>query len=59
MAGIRTTKVDHFAVTVDCGSLIFTTVVSEMTFHQPCLGVMRIYIQNAVNEDLRNFPSFF
>jgi hypothetical protein len=59
MDRIRTTNIDDFAVTVNGRLLIFTTVMSEMTFHQPCLGMMRINLENTINEDLGDFPSFF
>jgi len=59
MAGIRAAKVDDFSITVDGSLLILATVMSQMTFHQPCFGVMRIHIQNAINENLSDFPSFF
>jgi hypothetical protein len=59
MTGIRAAEVDHFAVTVDSSLLIFATVMSEMTLHQPRLRMMRIDVQNTIDEYLGNFPSFF
>lgn len=59
MTGTRTTKCNDFSVTVDGCLLIFATVMAEMAFHEPCLGVMRIDVQNAVDEYLGNFPPFF
>lgn len=59
MTGIRTAESDHFAVAVDCSLLIFATVMSEMTLHQPGLGMMRIDIQDTVDEDLSDLPTFF
>ena len=59
MGRIPATKVNDFSVAVDGSLLIFTTVVSEMPFHQPRLGVMRIDIQNTVEKYLGNFPTFF
>jgi hypothetical protein len=59
MNRIWTTKVDNFAVTVDCSLFIFATVMPEMTFHQPGLSMVRIDLQYAVNKDLGNLPTFF
>ena len=59
MRGIPATKVEYFTVTVDRRLLIFPTVMSEMSFHQPGLGVVWINFQYAVNEDLGDFPSLF
>ena len=59
MSGIRPTKIQHFAVTVDSHLLIFTTVMSEMALHQPCFSMVGIYVQNMINKDLCNFPTFF
>ena len=52
-------KIDYFAVTVNCSSFIFTTVMSEVTLHQPCLGMMWIDLQNSVDKYFGNFPPFF
>ena len=59
MTRLRTTKIQHFAVAVDSRQLIFTTVMSEMTFHQPCLSMMWIYLQYSINKDFCDFPPFF
>ena len=59
MVGFLTAKVDDFAVTVDCSLLIFATMRSQVTLHQPCLGMIRIDIEYSVDENLGNFPSFF
>ena len=59
MHRIRTAKIDDFSVAVDGCSFIFTAVVSKMTFHQPCLGMVWIDLQNAIDKYLGNFPTFF
>jgi hypothetical protein len=59
MAGILTAKVDDFAVTVDGGLFIFTTMMPQMTLHEPGLSMMGINLENTVDEYLRDFPSFF
>jgi hypothetical protein len=53
------TKIDDFAVTVDCRLFIFTTMMPQMTFHEPGLGMAWIDFQNPIDEYLCNFPSFF
>jgi len=59
MVGFTATKIDDFTVTVDCSLLIFTTMMSQMTFHQPCFRVIRVNVQYSVDEDFGDFPSFF
>jgi hypothetical protein len=59
MPGIRTAEIDDFAVAVDGGLFILSTMVSEMTFHEPRFCVVWINLENTVDEYLRNFPSFF
>ena len=58
MNRICSAKVDDFAVTVDRSLFIFTTVMSKMTFHQPRLGMVWIYLQDAIDKYLGNFPTF-
>ncbi len=59
MHGIWAAKNDDFAVTVNSGPVIFATVVPEMTLHQPCLGIVWIDVQDTIDKDLGDFPSFF
>jgi len=59
MHRIWATKIDNFSVTVDCRPFIFTTVMSEMTLHQPRLGMMWINVQDAIDKYLGDFPPFF
>jgi hypothetical protein len=59
MRRIRAAKIDDFTVTVDRGLFIFTAVMSEVTLHQPRLGTVWINLQDTVNENLGNFPTFF
>ena len=59
MSRIWAAEIDHFAVAVDCSLLIFATVMPKMTLHQPRLGMMRIDVQNAIDEYLGDFPTFF
>ena len=59
MTGILTTEIDVFAVTVDRSLFIFTTMMPQMTLHEPGLGMVGIDLQNTIDEYLRNLPSFF
>jgi hypothetical protein len=59
MYGIWAAKSDDFAITVHRGSLIFATMMSDMTLHQPRLGMLRINLQDTIDKDFRNFPPFF
>lgn len=56
---ILATKVDDFAVAVDRSLFIFAAVMPQMTLHEPRFGMMGINLQNTIDENLRNFPSFF
>jgi hypothetical protein len=59
MTRIRSAKSDDFSVTVNGGLLIFTTVMSKMSFHEPRLGVTRIDVENAVDKNFCDLPTFF
>ena len=59
MTRIKTAEGDDFSVTVDSSFIIFSTVMSEMAFHEPRLGMMRIDGQNSIDEYLSDFPPFF
>ena len=59
MYGIWAAKSDDFAITVDRSSFIFSTMMSDVTLHQPRLGMVRINLQDTIDKDLRNFPPFF
>jgi len=58
MYRIMAAKSDDFAITIDGGLLIISTVLAEVSLHQPGFGVVRIYLQDSVEEDLGNIPSF-
>ena len=38
---------------------IFSAMLSKMTLHQPGLGMVWIYAENSIEEDLCNVPSLF
>ena len=58
MYRIVTAKSDDFAITIDGSLLIFSTVLTEVPFHQPCFCVVGIYLQDSIEEDLGHIPSF-
>lgn len=59
MDRVRTAKVDYFAIAIDGGLIILATVMAEVTFHQPRLCMMRINLQNTIDKDFGDLPSFF
>ena len=59
MHRVMTAKSDDFAITIDCSLLIFSTVMTEVPLHQPGFCVAWVYLQDSVEEDLGNIPSFF
>lgn len=59
MIQIVSTKCDHSAIAPDGFLLVHCTVVPQMTLHQPCLGVARIYVENSIQKNLCDLPSFF
>jgi len=59
MGRVIAAKIDHFSKTIDRSSFILTTVMPQMTFHQPRFGVLGIDFQNTIEKNLRNIPAFF
>jgi hypothetical protein len=59
MGNILATKIDDFAVALDRGVIVFTTILAYETFHQPRFGELGRNVQNSVEKDLRHFPPFF
>jgi hypothetical protein len=55
---VMTAKIDDFAITIDSRLLILSTVLTEVPLHQPGFCVLWIYLQNLVEKDLGNIPSF-
>jgi hypothetical protein len=55
---VMTTKIDDFAITIDSRLLILSTVLTEVSLHQPGFCVPWIYLQNLVEKDFGNIPSF-
>jgi len=56
---VMTAKSDDFAITIDRRLLIFSTMLTEVSLHQPGFCVVWIYLQDLVEEDLGDIPSFF
>jgi hypothetical protein len=50
---------DDMAVAADRRFLILMAMLFDVTFHQPCLGKVGIDLENSVQKDLCNVPSFF
>jgi len=38
--------------------VVFSTVLSQETFHEPCFGEIRRNVENPVKKDLGDFPTF-
>ncbi len=53
-----TAKIDDFSITIDSSLFIFSTVMTEVALHQPGLGVVRIYLQDSIEEDFGDIPPF-
>jgi hypothetical protein len=51
-------KAEDFSVAIDGGLLIGSAVLSQMTLHQPRLGVTRVNGENSVEKDLGDLPTF-
>lgn len=52
-------KCNDFAIASNRFMLVFVTVVAQMTFHQPRLGVVRIDLENSIQKDLGYLPALF
>ena len=59
MGKILVTKIDDFSIATDRCVVIFTTVLTQQTLHQPCLGEFRRYVKNSIKKYLRDLPTFF
>ena len=58
MSYILATKIDDFAVAMDRGVIVFTTILAYETFHQPRFSQFGGNVQNSVEKDLCHFPPF-
>jgi hypothetical protein len=59
MVDIMAAQCDHFFVAMDRGFVVFVTVVTEQTLHQPGFGMVWIDIENPIKKDLGDLPPFF
>ena len=59
MEGIRTAKCDYFLITKNSRMFVFSTMLTEMTFHQPRFSMMCINAEDSIKKDLSNLPTFF
>ena len=59
MSRIMAAKVNHFSIAVDGSLFIFSTMMAEVTFHQPGLSMVGIDFENSIQENLGDFPAFF
>lgn len=58
MSEVVTTKCDDLAVAFDRRKAVIVAVLAKKTLHQPRLGMARIDVQDSVEKDLGNVPSF-
>jgi hypothetical protein len=58
MLEVVATQVDHFSIASNRSLFILVAVISKKALHQPCLGVMRIDLDNSIEKNLGNVPSF-
>lgn len=58
MRNISTTKVDDFSIAMNRGVIILSAVLPEESLHQPRFGELRRNIENSIEKDFRDFPSF-
>lgn len=59
MCDILTAKTDDFSIATGRCMVIFTTILTQETFHQPCFGEVRRNVEYSIEKDLRYFPTFF
>ena len=56
---VVSTKCDHLAIAPNGFLLVHCAVMPNMTLHQPRLGVVWIDVEDSIQKDLRDLPSFF
>ena len=59
MVQVVSTKCDYLAIAADGFLLVNSTVVPYMSLHQPRLGVVRVNLEDSIEKNLCDFPSFF
>jgi len=58
MHDIFAAKTDDFSIATDGCMVIVTTVLSQETLHEPCLGEIRRNVENPIKKDLCDLPAF-
>jgi len=58
MMHVMAAQCDDFLVTMYSRFVIFVAVVPQKSFHQPRFGVMRIYVEDSIEKNFGDFPSF-
>ena len=59
MTQIMSAKADDFSIAADGFMLVQVTVVKQVSLHEPRFRVARIYVENSIEKDLGDLPSFF
>lgn len=59
MIRIVSAKGDHFSIAPDRFLFVDATVMPKMTFHEPRLGMSWIDLEDTIEKDLGDLPSFF
>jgi hypothetical protein len=58
MRKIVSAERDDLSIAFHGGKTIFVTVVTKESLHEPCFGVTRIYVENPIEKNLGDVPSF-
>jgi len=59
MCEIFAAKADYFSIATDGRVIVISTILTEKTLHEPGLRKVRGNIENPVEKNLSNFPTFF
>jgi hypothetical protein len=58
MGGIAAAKVEDFSVAPGSCALVVTTVLAQKTLHQPGFGEVGRDVENSIEKDLSDLPTF-
>jgi hypothetical protein len=58
MCEIVPAECDDLSIAFHSGKVIFVTVVTKESLHEPCFGMTRIYVENPIEKNLGDVPSF-
>jgi hypothetical protein len=59
MMDVVTAQRDDFLVAMDRRFIIFMAMMPQKTLHKPRLGMVRINVENSIEKNLGDLPSFF